>query len=111
MDQKSNSKINLNNISEEKLIKVLAISARLAKRIIAFRPITSISQLDQIWGLDSGTKQKIADFFDLDSEVVIPSAIQEGEIKEVEPAPIAIDHTDLQREEFKHQDQDTRSCT
>ncbi len=68
MHQKPNSKLNLNNISEEKLIKILAISARLAKRIIAFRPITSLSQLDQIWGLDSATKQKITDLFEVSAE-------------------------------------------
>ncbi len=95
MHQNPNSKLNLNNISEEKLVKVLAISARLAKRIIAFRPITSFSQLDQIWGLDVATKHKLAELFEFSSEKNDQPSRMGDETQEIELVSSQIDPSNL----------------
>ena len=42
--------ININTADEVQLSSKLKISQRLAKRIIAFRPYSSIDQLNQVWG-------------------------------------------------------------
>ena len=108
MGQKSNQKYNLNNISEEKLAKLLAISPRLAKRIIAFRPITSLTQVDQIWGIDSATKQKIADLFDFSPEFPLKSPEPVEELKEIEQISKQIEPTDIQQDSPIDQQEEIR---
>ncbi len=63
MSRETNDRLDLNTISEKELIKVLRISPRLAKRILALRPFTSYDQLNSIWGIDRETKDKINEVF------------------------------------------------
>ncbi len=83
MNKQSKPKPNINTISEEKLVKILQISPRLGKRIIAFRPFISADQINQIWGIDSVTKQKLVDLFDFGSEVVIEPSLPVEESEEI----------------------------
>lgn len=105
MGLKSSQKLNLNNISEEKLATLLSISPRLAKRIIAFRPITSLYQVDQIWGIDTATKQKIADLFDFNPEITQESIEPIEELQEIEHVPNQIEPTDFPQGSPIHQEQ------
>ncbi|PKO13037.1 MAG: hypothetical protein CVU39_21100 [Chloroflexi bacterium HGW-Chloroflexi-10] len=62
MNQNSQTLLALNTLSEEQLVEFFNLSPRLAKRIIAMRPYSSFEQIDQIWGLDLVTKQKILEY-------------------------------------------------
>lgn len=77
MSQSFDQKVDLNQVGENELIKVLQINPRLAKRIIALRPYTSFDQLTQIWGIDSQTIDKLKNLFfispDFISTDILPS--------------------------------------
>jgi len=85
MSRQSNNKSDLNFITEEKLAKKLNISLRVAKRILAFRPFKNKSQLDQIWGLDLETKQKIIELFDFESDQKAKESTSEIEVEKSGP--------------------------
>jgi hypothetical protein len=59
MTNKTSSPLDLNIAGENELVKKLNISARLARRIIALRPYTSVDQLKMVWGMDSVILQRI----------------------------------------------------
>ncbi|OJX39485.1 MAG: hypothetical protein BGO78_13315 [Chloroflexi bacterium 44-23] len=81
MSRKVNNSLDLNTISEKDLIKVLRISPRLAKRILALRPFSALDQVNAIWGIDRETLDKIGEIF------VFPENIdekREGADEEIE---------------------------
>ncbi|MHB8089792.1 MAG: glycosyltransferase family 39 protein, partial [Anaerolineaceae bacterium] len=59
----------------------LKISLRLAKRIIAFRPYKTIDQLNQVWGVDSATLERIKTHCKIESEEPIQTI-------EISPSPV-----------------------
>jgi YYY domain-containing protein len=86
MSHTSKPAIDFNSASEKELIQVLQVSPRLARRIISMRPFKSFDQLDQIWGLDPQTLQKIHEKFTLPAvEAAQDSALTfSGEPREAE---------------------------
>ena len=82
--------ININSAEEELLVSALKINARTAKRIIAFRPFQSTQQLEQVWGIDPQTLQRILP--------LVTTQAEEEIHRECTPAPLAevveIDETD-----------------
>ncbi len=63
--------IDINTADEKLLVSELKISPRLAKRIIAFRPYKSIDQLNQVWGIDPATLERLQTLICVASEVLV----------------------------------------
>jgi len=79
MNPNSSESKNLNNINQKDLETILSISPRLAKRIIALRPYSSYDRLDQVWGLDEETRQKIKDLVFIQPVEITEKPIESGE--------------------------------
>ncbi len=62
MDQNEKTLLALNSFNEQDLVEIFHCSPRLAKRIIALRPFSSLEALDQIWGIDDEIKQNILQY-------------------------------------------------
>ncbi|PKO13038.1 MAG: hypothetical protein CVU39_21105 [Chloroflexi bacterium HGW-Chloroflexi-10] len=75
----------INTLNEKELIEAFNLSPRLAKRIMALRPYTSPEQLDQVWGIDFATKQKILDYYELSKPGEPKPDLPETEVTEPEP--------------------------
>ncbi|MBE0685942.1 MAG: helix-hairpin-helix domain-containing protein, partial [Anaerolineaceae bacterium] len=75
----NHQKININVVRQEELESILSISPRLAKRIIALRPYSSFNRLDQVWGLDEESRQKIKDYFFVEPVEIIENPIESEE--------------------------------
>ena len=73
--------IDINTADEKLLTTSLKISLRLAKRIIAFRPYKTIDQLNQVWGVDSATLERIKTHCKIESEEPIQTI-------EISPSPV-----------------------
>lgn len=68
MGTKEHALIDINTSDEQLLVSKLKISLRLAKRIIAFRPYLSIDQLNQVWGIDDKTLERIRSLVKIESD-------------------------------------------
>ncbi|MRS03459.1 helix-hairpin-helix domain-containing protein, partial [bacterium] len=64
------SLIDINTADEKQLVSELKISPRLVKRIIAFRPYKSTDQLNQVWGIDPATLERLQTLIYVESEVL-----------------------------------------
>lgn len=69
MGTNKQSLIDINTAAEDILVSKLKINLRLAKRIIAFRPYQTIDQLNQVWGIDAPTLERIKSLVTLESEL------------------------------------------
>lgn len=85
--------VDINTADEKLLSSSLKISLRLSKRIIAFRPYKSIDQLNQVWGIDPLTLDRIKTLVKIESEnpnqpndVFITADEPESRLSTLEPA-------------------------
>jgi DNA uptake protein ComE-like DNA-binding protein len=89
MISKPHATINLNTVEEKVLVQKLAISARLAKRIIDLRPYHSIDQLNKVWGIDQETLQRILPLVSVKQEAtsIPPPQPEEEPVQRETPPP------------------------
>ncbi|MDP3450220.1 MAG: helix-hairpin-helix domain-containing protein, partial [Anaerolineaceae bacterium] len=85
--------VDINTADEKLLSSSLKISLRLSKRIIAFRPYKSIDQLNQVWGIDPLTLDRIKTLVKIESknpnqpnDVFITADEPESRLSTLEPA-------------------------
>ncbi|MBA4384662.1 MAG: hypothetical protein C0410_07990 [Anaerolinea sp.] len=71
MKSKIHSLIDINTADEKQLVSELKINLRLAKRIIAFRPYKTIDLLNQVWGIDTLTLERIQNLIKVESDVPV----------------------------------------
>jgi len=83
MGSEKESLININSSDEKLLVSALKISQRLAKRIIAFRPFQSTSQLEQVWGIDPQTLNRILP--------LVTTGAESSTTVEPTPAPVKVE--------------------
>jgi YYY domain-containing protein len=95
MQNKRLVQYDINSIDEKTLIVKLKLTPRLAKRILALRPFTSVDQISQVWGIDQTTIERLTPLLSIGEmqESAVPETIDVfiGSLHEEMPTQVTVE--------------------